>query len=788
MNRNARPHGFYHLPDSLVEDLEKFQEMTEQFKAGTLSAAYFQAFRVPMGVYEQRESGTFMLRVRLPAGGMLPHQMRGLAEVAKKDGNGILHVTTRQDIQVHRVPIDAIHPALVALYDIGLSTKGGGGNTVRNITACYDSGVCEKEVFDVAPYAVALTEFLLSDRLSYELPRKYKIAFSGCNKDCAGPTANDLGFIAKRRGDVSGFSVYVGGGMGAHSRVADLLEDFVPASEFYLLAEAVKRVFDKYGNRKNKRKARLRFLIEQIGFEAFQRLYGAELDKLRAAPPSCPDLRPLSHPEWCPATKKGLNARGPSGASFDRWRENMVRPQKQQPYYIVDIPLILGDVEADVFYSMGDIVEAHGEGMLRTTQWQNAVIRWVHEDELAQLHRKLTHLDLAGTQPAVFRHIVACAGASTCKLGICLSRGLAKAIADVLSRNELDLTRLGDLKINISGCPNACGRHPTSQIGLFGAARRAAGRLVPHYGVKLGGSLEEGKAKLASGKGMVPARSVPAFLRDFLKAFLESAQCPDFEAFLETRGRRDAADLIQEYKDVPDFETDKNYYFDWGAQEIFSLAGRGPGECGAGVFDLIEVDLASADEALNERRCFAATVLAARSLLVTRGEQPGSDVEAFTLFRKHFLAEGLVDPMFEQLIDCAIPSASAPDPEGVFGGNPDDVASLIADVKTLYDNMDSSLRFSIPEPMNGPTQPSTSAEITVDTFKDFRGVVCPLNYVKTKLALEQMESGQVLAVLLDEEGARNVPASAAADGHEVLFIARENDHWRVHIRKAQEGD
>ncbi len=787
MNTNAQPQGIYHLPGSLVEDLEKLRKMTEQFKAGAVSAAYFQAFRVPMGVYEQRESGTFMLRVRLPAGGILPHQMRGLAKVAKKHGNGILHVTTRQDIQVHRVPLDAIYPALAALHDVGLSTKGGGGNTVRNITACYDSGVCRMEVFDVSPYAVALTEFLLSDSLSYELPRKYKIAFSGCSKDCAGATANDLGFIAKRSGDVSGFTVYVGGGMGAYSRVADPLEQFVPASEFYLLAEAVKRVFDKHGNRKNKHKARLRFLIEQIGFEAFQRLYEVELTKLRAAPPSCPDLRPLSHPEWCPATKKGLNARGPSEASFDSWRKRCVRPQKQQGYYIVNIPLFLGDIEADVLHSMADIVEAHGEGMLRMTQWQNTVIRWVHENELAELHKKLDHLGLASTQPAVLRDMVACTGASTCKLGICLSRGLAKAIADVLSRNELDLTALGDLKINISGCPNACGRHPTAQIGLYGVARRVRGRLVPCYGVKLGGRVEEGKTKLASGKGTIPARNVPAFLKGFLMAFSKSAQCPDFEAFLEAQGRQVADDLVQDYRDVPDFEKDKNYYFDWGAQDIFSLAGRGPGECGAGVFDLIEVDLASANEALSERRYFTATALAARALLVTRGEQPNSDAEALTLFRKHFLSEGFVDPMLEQLIACAIRSASAPDPERAFNGNTDDIASLIGAVKTLYDNMDSSLRFSIAEPIDRPTQPPTITETSVDSFKDFRGVVCPLNYVKTKLALEQMKGGQTLSVLLDEEGARNVPASAAADGHEVLSVTREEDHWRVLIRKAQEG-
>ncbi|UCD59051.1 MAG: nitrite/sulfite reductase, partial [Candidatus Hydrogenedentota bacterium] len=304
MSRNNQPQGLYHVPDRAAAELEKLREMAEQFKGGELSAARFQAFRVPMGVYEQRESGTFMLRVRLPAGGTLPHQMRGLARVAKKYGNGILHVTTRQDIQVHRVPLDGIYPALVALLEVGLSTKGGGGNTVRNITACYDSGVCQKEAFDVAPYAVALTEFLLPDRLSFELPRKYKIAFSGCSMDCAGATVNDLGFIAKRRGDGLWFSVYVGGGMGAHSRVADLLEEFVPASEFYLLAEAVKRVFDRHGNRKNKRKARLRFLIEQIGFEPFRRLYEGELTKLREAPPPCPDLRVLCHPEWCPGEKE----------------------------------------------------------------------------------------------------------------------------------------------------------------------------------------------------------------------------------------------------------------------------------------------------------------------------------------------------------------------------------------------------------------------------------------------------------------------------------------------------
>ncbi len=454
---------------------------------------------------------------------------------------------------------------------------------------------------------------------------------------------------------------------------------------------------------------------------------------------------------------------------------------------MVNIPFFLGDIEADILHPVADIVEAHGERMLRMTQWQNAVIRWIHENELPGLHERLDYLGLASTQTAVLRDMVACAGASTCRLGICLSRGLAKAVADTLPQSGLDLLCLGDLKINISGCPNACGRHSIAQIGLYGAARRVRGRLVPCYGVRLGGSVKEGKTRLASDKGTIPARNVPSFLRGFLMAFSQSAECPDFAAFLEAKGRQVADDLVQDYRDVPDFEKDKNHYFDWGAEDIFSLAGRGPGECGAGVFDLIEVDLASANEALNERRYFTATALATRALLVTRGEQPNSEIEAFMLFRKHFVAEGLVDPMLDQLITCAIRSASAPDPERDFYGNTDDVVSLIAAVKTLYENMDSSLRFSIPEPMDLPIEPSKSAEATFDSFKDFRGVRCPLNYVKTKIALDEIEGGQILAILLDEEGARNVPESAAADGHEILSVTCEHDHWRVLIRKRKKG-
>src|ERR1035437_1913027 len=273
----------FRAPADQQTELDEFQKTLEQFKSGAISEAQFRAIRVPMGIYEQRESGTHMLRVLFPAGGVLPDHLRRLGEVASTFGNCVLHVTTRQEFQVHRVPLDSILPALRSLAAAGLSTKGGGGNTVRNVTACFDSGVCPHEVFDVAPYAVAITERFMTDPLSFRLPRKYKIAFAACGRDCSGATVNDVGFIARRQNGADGFAVYVAGGMGGKSRVASLLHEFIPASDAFLVAEAVKRVFDKNGDRKNKHLARLRFLVERIGLDAFRDLYEKELAAMRAS-------------------------------------------------------------------------------------------------------------------------------------------------------------------------------------------------------------------------------------------------------------------------------------------------------------------------------------------------------------------------------------------------------------------------------------------------------------------------------------------------------------------------
>jgi sulfite reductase (ferredoxin) len=705
--------------------------------------------------------------------------MQTLAGVSSAYGNGVLHVTTRQDIQVHDVSLDDIHPALVQLARAGLSTKGGGGNTVRNITACYDAGVCAREAFDVSPYALALTELLLADASSYQLPRKYKIAFSGCPDDCAGAMVNDLGFIARRKGEDLGFAAYVGGGMGARSRVADLLEEFVPAGDVYLVAEAVKRVFDKHGNRKNRSRARLRFLIEQVGVDRFRELYEAELAELRSA--GCPELQVRELPGGALDVAAGDQQ---PGEGFEAWRRKNVLAQRQDGFYLVQIALPLGDISANALEGLAEVVAAHGERMARTTQWQNLVIRWVSEEELAALHRKLDVLGLASAPAPILRRTVACAGASTCRLGICLSRGLARAIIDRLSEDGIDLDGLGDLSVHISGCPNSCGRHALGKIGMFGAARRVRGRLVPHYVVQLGGRSGEARTRLAEGKDAIPARNVPQFVADFLREFQESPQYPDYDAFLDAAGAEVARQLAARHKHVPPFEEDKNYYFDWGGEMPFSLAGRGPGECGAGVTDLIEVDLASARDALREGRTFAAAAFAARALLVTRGQEARDDEEAFGLFAEHFLDAGFADESLRALVDKGRLCARAPAPESTFDASADEVAAFVEAVQGLYDRMDQSLRLPTAADEDSTGSESTPGEqMEVSKEADFHGVACPLNYVKTKLLLDEVGRGEVISVLLDEEAKRNVPESAQREGHEVLSVTQEGEQWRVLIRK-----
>lgn len=555
------------LPDP-SEDIAGVREAVAQFAAGELTEAELKHCCAPMGLYEQREAGLYMARVRLAAGAILPHQMHGLAEVSARYGNGILHFTTRQSLQVHGVPRHDLAEALVALQAAGLSTKGTGGDTVRNVATCPNTGVCPHQVFEVGPHAIALNEFLLPDEGSYQLPRKFKISLSGCASDCAGATVSDVGFIATIRDGARGFVVYAGGGLGARSAAAQLLEDFVPEADVLLIAEAIKRVFSQHGNRENRGRARLRFLIEERGFAVFEELYRQELAKLRET--GLPELvlRPLPQPSL-PKRPVSADSSLAEDAGFKAWVAANVTPQAQPGRHTVGISLPLGDIAAGVLRELSAVVESFGDGLLRATASQNASLRWVLTEDLPELYRRLAGLGLTGSEPAVLQNLVNCPGASTCRPGLLLSRGLAEAVADQLRASGLNLAAFADLSIKISGCPNACGRHPVADIGFSGMIRRVDDKPVPHYKVHLGGVVRAGKTRLARVAGTLPGRSVPAFLTDLLAVFASSPQFPDFTAFVDTHAVK-ISELVAAHEAVPAFDDDSSYYCEWGSDEAYS--------------------------------------------------------------------------------------------------------------------------------------------------------------------------------------------------------------------------
>ncbi|MFQ5456281.1 MAG: sulfurtransferase TusA family protein [Nitrospirota bacterium] len=794
--------GFYHVPKEFKEDILNYKDEIERFLKGEVRPTEFRALRVPRGCYEQRTENTFMLRIRIPAGGVTPEQMETIAELSQELGNGILHVTTRQDIQIHWIDIENTQKGMEKLFEVDLTTKGGGGNTVRNITACFDSGVCEREAFDVTQYAVGITEHLIKDPRSYTLPRKFKISFSGCSKDCAYSTVNDLGFIAairKNNGrDERGFRVYVAGGMGTVSRVGDLLEEFVPENEIVYVAEAIKNLFDKKGNRKNKHKARLRFLMEKLGYKEFKRQYQKELDIIKDQGQKVIEIK--EYPRIERSAKEETNDYN-SDMRYRQWIEQNVTPQKQNDYFYVIIKLYLGDISSERLMKLAEITRNFGEGSIRTNHEQNFVLRWVHKSELPFLYKELRSAGIDAIGGGTVKDILCCTGAATCKLGICLSRGLTEAVVNKLETQDDIFGQIKDVKIKISGCPNSCGHHPIGAIGLHGAARRYGTHLVPSYNVMLGGRVEEGKTALGEAFGFVPAKNIPELIESFLRYFLEERRDDeDFYAYLDRIGKERMKRVVSSLSTIPEYEENRDFYIDWSSNEEFSLAGRGPGECGAGVFDLIELDLEDANNAVKkaeeilqnnltedvDKYLYEAVNRASRALLVTRGLEPKGDLEAFDLFEKEFINKGYIPERFKEGLGLASGYNKGWVKPEAMKENKDLIRDMAKAVVELYESMDDSLTFHAENKEETDDLETTIVPESIKShvFMDLRGVACPMNYIKAKLRLEEMEIGQILEMFLDEgEPIRNVPASLSNDGQDIKIQEKIDEYYRLVVEK-----
>jgi sulfite reductase (ferredoxin) len=521
-------------------DLDELVRELERFERGESTAEEWRAFRLLQGAYDQRQGGDLhMLRTKLPQGLVTAEQLEVLAEVAEAHSRGFGHVSTRQNLQLHFVTARGVEGALRRLADVGITSKEACGNSVRNITACPYGGVGQREVFDATPYGEALTRHWLRHPLASSLPRKFKIALEGCCEDHAAAAIHDIALFARLEGGRRGFEVRLGGGTATLPVTARPLLGFLPAGEVLALAEAVARVFHRLGERKNRKAARLKYLVKRLGWEGFQAEVLGELGLVRAAGvpalpfdaerppeegPPAPGRPPPPSPRELAALVQGQAPRGPgvvpevrpvlapSAAVLAAWARTNVRPQRQAGWVTALVTVPLGDLTSAQLTALARLARAHADGTVRFTREQDVLLRWIRAEEVPALYAGLAAaglgLDGAGT-PA---DVVSCPGAETCRLAVTQSRGLGQLVEAHLRAHPDVAAALGDADVKASGCPNGCSQHHVAAIGLQGSLRKVGEKAVPQYFVLLGGGISPAGARFGRLAAKIPARRVPQAL------------------------------------------------------------------------------------------------------------------------------------------------------------------------------------------------------------------------------------------------------------------------------------
>ena len=570
----------YKLPYWIHELIEEHKQDVKDFVAGELDADEFKGRRVPRGIYEQRNNGTYMQRIRVTGGVLLPEQAVCLAELNRKYSGSRLYMTTRQELQLHNLNIEDTPAIMESLLDVNLASIGGGGNTVRNVMACSSAGLCVNDEFDVTPFSAAVTEYLLSLPAAYTLPRKYKIAFSGCTNNCALATTTDVGFVATRREDgTPGFRVYAGGGLGGAPRVGDLLMDFLPVAETVIVAEAGRRLFDRIGDRTNRKRARLRHAVRRIGPDKFREALLDEIEKVRKDE-SVPRLDELAGAVQAESRTDATAATGTGGRVIDGIR---VTGSRKPNHVAVPVHCPQGDVAPEVLEAAASAAARFSSRqVLLLDRKQNLVIPDVLVDDLAEMRKELRQVGAVSVKYPVLDSIIACTGAATCRLGICLSKNAAAEAACALDESEVPEDVLREIDIRISGCPNSCAQHPVADIGLFGGARRQDEKHIPGYQVVLGGAHHVNDTHFAELFGFVPTKAVPEFLVNLLKGYNDERQESDsFADYLDRKGMEALAKEHASSFELPSYEEAPDYYRDWACETDFVPGQESEGECGA---------------------------------------------------------------------------------------------------------------------------------------------------------------------------------------------------------------
>jgi sulfite reductase (ferredoxin) len=619
------------IPPAMAEEIDVFESQMELRKQQKLEEKVFAELRLRRGAYGQRYDngqrydGTKtqeipfprrgltkgpdtefdapgMQRIKIPFGKLSSEQVEVLADCAEEYSNGILHVTTRQDIQLHFIDIEDTPDMHRRLASVGITTREACGNSVRNVTGCPKAGICRTEAFDISAYAKAETWFLLGHRDVQDFGRKFKIAYSGCaHESCGRVMMHDLGFLAATQsadgGEERGFKVVVGGGLGPVPHVAKTLYEFMPESQMLPVSQAIARVYARLGEKKNRNKARIKFLVAKLGIDEFRRLVDEELATLEADPRWSDWLTDAHLPVIEGLSEPATDGTAEPKPGFDVWSKTNVYQQRQAGFVAVTINLPLGDVTSRQARRLADLMRQFAPNAMRTTVDQNLFIRWVHEQDLVALYNGLYEAKLVETGAGSITDVTACPGTDTCKLGIASARGLGAELRDRLEDRGLHLDPvLKDVKVKVSGCPNSCGMHHIADIGFYGSSRNIGSYKVPHFQLLLGGSIDENSGNYGLAVGAVPSKRVPEAVDRLLDLYTKERESSEsFRGWVMRVGKKTIKDRLTDLLEVPGYEENPSFYVDWHDAREYSIGDIGVGECAGEVVTLTQFSLANAE-------------------------------------------------------------------------------------------------------------------------------------------------------------------------------------------------
>jgi sulfite reductase (ferredoxin) len=643
------------LDNVVKKDILALGDKIEEFVSGKVSDEKFRAYRLARGVYGQRQLGVQMIRIKLPYGRLNSEQMIRIADVCDEFAGGVMHATTRQDIQIHHVKLKDTPQLWAKLEEKNITLREACGNTVRNVTGSADAGINPNELFDITPYAHALFEYFLRNPICQEMGRKFKVAFSSDETDNAFTFIHDLGFIPKIKDGQPGFKVVVGGGLGAQPFHAHVYSDFVHVDEFIPFSEAVIRVFDRHGERTRRHKARLKYLINDLGFEAFLALVEEEklalknkklvVDISKAPETILPKEKPV--PAFTISDEK----------KYQNWLKTNVRKQKQEGFFSINVKLPLGNFDTNTARKLANLVaEGYSADEFRITVNQGYLIKFVREQYLGYLFQELDKLGLAEPGAESAADIAACPGTDTCNLGIASSYGLAEELERVIKEEYPDLIHNNDIKIKISGCMNACGQHSLANIGFHGMSMKAGGKVLPAMQLLLGGGVKGDGIGLMSDKVVkIPSKRVPDALRYLLDDYQTNGNEGEyFNDYFYRQGNPYFYTMLKPLSITDNVTPD--FFVDWGNTDQYETA-VGVGECAGVMLDLVATLLNDTKEKLQNAKetlaegsfadsiywSYAVFVSGAKALLTSKDINCNTQHGIINDFDTHFVQAGQLE-------------------------------------------------------------------------------------------------------------------------------------------------